>query len=113
MPETISRDELRQVLERGDAVVLVEALPTSSFDEGHLPGAVNVPHDAPSATVETALPQRDAAIVVYCASQACQNSVILSRRLEQLGYANVREYAGGKEHWVEAGLPVEGATTKA
>lgn len=107
MPETISRDQLHQALDGGDAICLVEALPAGSFEEGHLPGAVNVPHDAPTTTVEATLPDRGASVVVYCANLACQNSGILSRRLEQLGYANVHEYAEGKEHWVEAGLPLE------
>ncbi len=25
-----------------------------------------------------------------------------------MGYANVREYVGGKKDWVDAGLPAEG-----
>jgi len=25
-----------------------------------------------------------------------------------MGYENVREYAGGKQDWMDAGLPVEG-----
>jgi rhodanese-related sulfurtransferase len=29
--------------------------------------------------------------------------------LGQLGYTNVRHYAGGKRDWVEAGLPIERA----
>jgi 3-mercaptopyruvate sulfurtransferase SseA len=29
------------------------------------------------------------------------------RALEGLGYTNVSEYRGGKNEWVEAGLPVE------
>ena len=35
------------------------------------------------------------------------NSEIAARRLSTLGYTNVREYAEGKEDWVNAGLPVE------
>ena len=34
--------------------------------------------------------------------------------LAALGYTNVREYAEGKQDWIEAGLPVErGAVTAA
>jgi rhodanese-related sulfurtransferase len=50
---------------------------------------------------------RTAEIVVYCASATCQNSHIAARVLGQLGYANVRVYAGGKEDWSEAGLALE------
>lgn len=34
-----------------------------------------------------------------------------ARELAALGYSNLREYAGGKEDWTAAGLPMmEGAT---
>jgi hypothetical protein len=29
-----------------------------------------------------------------------------------MGYKNVRDYAEGKQDWVDAGLPVEGADAK-
>jgi rhodanese-related sulfurtransferase len=28
--------------------------------------------------------------------------------LAAMGYTNVRDYAGGKQDWIDAGLPVEG-----
>jgi rhodanese-related sulfurtransferase len=30
-----------------------------------------------------------------------------------MGYENVRDYEGGKEDWVEAGLPIEGESRRA
>jgi rhodanese-related sulfurtransferase len=27
--------------------------------------------------------------------------------LAEIGYSNVRDYAGGKQDWIDAGLPVE------
>lgn len=53
------------------------------------------------------LPDRNAEIVVYCASATCQNSHIAARVLEQMGYGNVAVYPGGKQDWQDAGLPVE------
>jgi len=55
------------------------------------------------------LPDKEATIVVYCASTECQNSSKAARTLEDLGYKNVHEYAEGKQHWLEAGLPVVGS----
>jgi len=45
--------------------------------------------------------------VVYCASATCQNSHIAARVLDQMGYANVAVFDGGKQAWVEAGLKLE------
>ena len=32
--------------------------------------------------------------------------------LTAMGYENVRDYAGGKEDWMEAGFPAEGSRAK-
>jgi rhodanese-related sulfurtransferase len=109
---TIDRDTTRALSESGSALV-VEALPAPYFEDAHLPGARNLPHDSDVATITDALPDRSATIVVYCSNLACQNSTILSRRLVQLGYTDVREYEGGKEDWITAGLPVESAAVSA
>jgi rhodanese-related sulfurtransferase len=34
--------------------------------------------------------------------------VLVAERLLELGYRNVRHYAGGKRDWIDAGLPLEG-----
>ena len=44
MVEKITLDELRRELEIGD-VTLVEALGPAYFEDAHLPGAINIPHD--------------------------------------------------------------------
>jgi rhodanese-related sulfurtransferase len=103
----ISRDDLRALIDRADSFVLLEALPASYFEDAHLPGAQNMPHDRVDALAATLIPDRTTPVVVYCASLPCPNSEIAARRLSALGYTNVREYAEGKEDWVNAGLPVE------
>ena len=105
-PTTIDRDGVHAVVDAGTAIV-VEALPAPNYEDAHIPGAANLPHDSDGATIAAVLPDPDATVVVYCSNLACQNSTILSRRLAQLGYSDVREYEGGKEDWITAGLPVE------
>src|SRR6476619_1065085 len=98
---TITLDELRAKLDAG------EALGPMYFEQGHLPGAINIPHEEVDELAPVLLADRDAQIVVYCANGPCGNSRIASRRLTQLGYTNVRDYHEGKAEWVEAGLPLE------
>jgi rhodanese-related sulfurtransferase len=107
MEHTITREQLRSLLISANPPLLLEALPAKYFDDSHLPGARNMPHDvvaelAPRLAVDKAAP-----IVVYCANAACQNSHIAAVRLKQLGYVDVRVYAAGKQDWIDAGLPVE------
>lgn len=106
MTTPISRDDLHRGLASGKRLTLVEALGPGYFADAHLPGAVNMPPDQVDRLAPRLLPDRDTPIVVYC-SGTCHNSEITARRLAELGYNDVRVYRGGKEDWVEHGLPIE------
>jgi rhodanese-related sulfurtransferase len=67
MPSTISRDELKQKIDRKDDFLLVETLPAASYHHAHLPGAINLPPDQVTQLAPTLLPNKAADIVVYCA----------------------------------------------
>ena len=68
MVRTISRVELRAKIDRGDQFLLVETLPETAYHHGHLPGAINLPPDKVTELAPSLLPDKDAEIVVYCAS---------------------------------------------
>jgi len=107
MVATITRDELKAKLDRGDRLIIVEALPPMYYEEAHLPGALNLPHDQVDELAPRLIPSKASEVVVYCSNTPCQNSTIASKRLAALGYANVKEYVEGKQDWIEAGLPTE------
>jgi rhodanese-related sulfurtransferase len=68
MIATITRDELRQKIERGDKFALVETLPAQTFQHAHLPRAINLPPDQVARLAPTLLPDKRAEIVVYCSN---------------------------------------------
>ena len=68
MVATISRDQLKEKIERSDKFVLVETLPRTAYDHAHLPGAINLPPDVVEQLAPALLPDKSAEIVVYCAS---------------------------------------------
>ncbi len=71
MVARITRDELREKIERGDTFTLVEVLPADVYAEGHLPGALNLATEGDEgvmAAAERLLPDRGADIVLYCGS---------------------------------------------
>ena len=100
MNKTVTRNELQARLAANPALVLLEALPEKYYNDWHLPGAR---HFAPgrAGSGASVVPDKAAEIVVYCASKTCQNSHIAASVLQQIGYANVAVYAGGKEDWKE------------
>jgi rhodanese-related sulfurtransferase len=70
---------------------------------------VNIPPERVDALAGRRIPTLDTEIVVYCANPTCKSSVEVAKRLLELGYRNVRHYAGGKDEWRAAGLPLEGS----
>jgi rhodanese-related sulfurtransferase len=65
---TISRDELRRMIDRHAQFTLVETLAPEMFRHRHLPGAINLPPRQVAELAPTMLPDKQADIVVYCGS---------------------------------------------
>lgn len=107
MTNTITREQIKDKLHNQEPMMLVEALPQKYFDAEHLPGALNIPHDEIHQRAPKLLPDKNAFIVVYCASTECQNSQIATNTLQRMGYTNAFEYVEGKQHWLEENLAVE------
>ena len=106
MNNLITRDQLQHEIATG-TVTVVETLGEMYYADGHLPGAINIPHTKVAELAPGLLPDRDAAIVTYCSNTACRNSEIVASQLRASGYTNVRKYAEGKQDWDAAGLPLE------
>ncbi|MDT5267878.1 MAG: hypothetical protein QOH49_64 [Acidobacteriota bacterium] len=68
MVATISRDDLKGKIDRGDKFVLVETLPAVAYHHEHLPGALNLPPDRVMELAPQLLPDKGAEIIVYCSS---------------------------------------------
>lgn len=64
MPVEIGRHEVERLL--ADGARLVEVLSASAYEEGHLPGAINLPLAELDRDATADFPQ-DAPIIVYCA----------------------------------------------
>ena len=103
--ETISREELEEKLDREKDLVLVDVLAEMYYRHSHLPGAINVPANAIRDRAPELVPDKDAEIVVYCMDPPCEASERAARELAAMGYANVRDFVGGKKDWIGAGLP--------
>ena len=102
--KTISREELKAKLDRGDDFKLVMTLNEWAYRAEHIPGSLHFP------SIETALAMlgKDDEIVVYCSDPACAASKYTYFGLVEHGYINVRRYEGGLSDWAEAGYPLAG-----
>ena len=103
---TITREELSSQISN-PALILLEVLPETYYQQGHLPGARLAPPDKVRDLTRSLASSHDAPVVLYCASATCKNSHDAAKVFSDAGYSNVRVYVGGKADWQDAGLPVE------
>jgi rhodanese-related sulfurtransferase len=68
MSDTISREDLKEKIDRGEKFALVETLPEATYHHVHLPGAINLPPDRVKELSPRLLPDKSAEVVVYCSS---------------------------------------------
>lgn len=105
MPK-INMVTLEFVLEKMENKVpiqIVEALSPEEYNDGHLPGAVNIPQKEVSERAKDLL-EKEKPVIVYCAGYSCHSSTIVSTKLMELGYSEVYDFKGGKSVWKNAGL---------
>jgi rhodanese-related sulfurtransferase len=99
--KTITTSELKELLEKNGDVTLVNTLAAESFEKTRIPGAVNIPlNDTEfAARVEQEAGGKDKQVVVYCANQQCDSSEKAAAKLEEAGFTEVSDFAGGFAAW--------------
>jgi ArsR family transcriptional regulator len=102
---SISRAQLKEMLELGEDFHLIDVLPPDSYASHHLPGAINIP----LAQIAAAKSRFDCddTLVVYCASLQCFQARQAAHTLEKIGFDNVWVYDGGLKEWLESNQPIE------
>ena len=107
----IGADEVRQMLGRGDVLIVDVRDGTEVAKTGKVPGAVNVSRGMIEFKADPASPyydgenfRTDKTVVLYCASGG--RSALSGEALKELGYSDVRNLGAFKD-WVEAGGEVE------
>ncbi|MEW9797131.1 rhodanese-like domain-containing protein [Alteromonas sp. CYL-A6] len=95
---------LLEQVEKGEWLLLDVRTP-EEFSEGHIPGAINVPHDEIDAYLSSLTPDKDKTVVVYCRSG--RRAKLAIEHLEAQQFNNVQHLEGDMLGWNEARLPVE------
>lgn len=90
-------------------VQMVDARSEMDFAMGHIPGAINVP----SSTAEggavgfSDILDKSLPVIVYCDGLTCGKSLIVAKRLIELGFRDVSVYTDGIDGWLSAGRDLE------
>jgi rhodanese-related sulfurtransferase len=85
--------------------VLLDVRAPSSFAEGHIPGAISLPHGKIIGSVVARWPA-DTLFVTYCSGPHCNGAARGALRLARLG-RKVKLMAGGITGWIDEGFELE------
>ncbi len=92
----VTAAELEDLIEQGDAPLIVDVRETWEFNAGHIGGSRHMPMSQFTRTYRE-LPQ-DASVVFVCASGARSGEVV--QFLYRLGYRKVYNLTGGMAEWL-------------
>lgn len=102
---SISGAQLAERIEQHTAPLVLDVRSASEYQRGHIPGSVNIPHDALAGRVGELRVAKGDEIVVHC--QSGKRAQIAEATLRGNGYTNVRDLTGHWQGWEAAGLPSE------
>ena len=106
-------DTAREKLEE-ENVLVIDVREPDEFNKSHLPGAICIPRGMLEGAADAGTKYRDerlcraqeAVILLYC--QSGGRSAMAALTLQQMGFAEVYNLAGGVEVWEAEDYPMEG-----
>lgn len=102
--EGLDPQQVREIIDKGENVTLVDVRESDEWRAGHLPGAVHIPRGYLELQIDEKLSDKDAPIVFYCAGG--NRSALAAATAEDLGYTNVRHMNRGISGWKDQGFEV-------
>lgn len=109
----ITCEALKQLIDKGEKVVIIDTRKNSAYNAEHIEGAVNIYYNPAGDPVEremilSALPG-DKLLVFYCDCIDDSESALMALEMMNLGYDvnKVRALGGGFLRWKELGYPTK------
>ena len=90
--QQITQEEAARIMEEEQGYILLDVRTEEEYDEGHIPGAVNLPNEDIGTDEPELLPDKEQVILVYCRSG--RRSKEAAGKLAALGYTRVLEFGG-------------------
>ncbi len=91
-----------RMMNNEDALVL-DVRETADFGKGHIKNAKNMPFSSLKVKLKDITKYKNAAVLAYCNTGTVSNKAC--KVLQNEGFSNVHNIAGGINSWLEAKLP--------
>ena len=88
----ITAEQAKEIMDSQEDYIILDTRAQEEYDEGHIPGAILIPHDEITEKAESVLRDKDQLILVYCRSG--RRSKLAAADLVKLGYTNIKEFGG-------------------
>ena len=88
----ITAEEAKQIMDSEEGYIILDVRTQEEYDQGHIPGAIVIPHEEIGEKAEEVLTDKDQLILVYCRSG--RRSKLAAEALVELGYTNIKEFGG-------------------
>ena len=98
---TIPIATAKTLIEDNPEMFILDVRSQGEYDSSHIVDAVLIPHTEIASRVSELPTNKSETILVYCGSG--KRSANASQSLEELGYTNIRNMAGGLGAWIAAG----------
>ncbi|NWF71430.1 MAG: sulfurtransferase [Nitrospirae bacterium] len=92
-------------LDRGEVLYFLDVREDAEFAKDHAKGARHLGKGIIERDVETYIPNKEEAILLYCGGG--YRSILAADALQRMGYVNVVSMDGGIKGWRDAGYPIE------
>ncbi|MCC2617437.1 rhodanese-like domain-containing protein [Aestuariibacter halophilus] len=84
---------------------IVDVRSAEEYAQGHVPGAINLPHDQIAELAQAQLVASGKPVVLYCRSG--RRAQLAAEALQALGYDNLLHLSGDMQGWQDAGHPTQ------
>jgi rhodanese-related sulfurtransferase len=95
--------DIKKKIDAGEPMIIIDTREDNEWARGHIPNAVHLGKGVIERDIEKAIPDKDAALVLYCGGG--YRSALAADNLQKMGYRNVISMDGGWRGWTEAGFP--------
>ncbi len=96
---------VRDRLDHGENLLLIDVREDREWAACRIPGARHIGRGVLERDVETAIPDLDTPLVLYCGGG--YRSALAAESLGRMGYTNVQSMDGGIREWKAAGYPID------
>lgn len=91
-------EDIKTIMAENDNYIIVDVRTAEEYQEGHIPGAINIPNEDIVDVMPSELPDKEQLILIYCRSG--NRSKQAAQKLLDMGYTNLVEF-GGIIDWTE------------